>query len=125
MKIILDASFLVRAPANPQHPVSRELLSDAQLVAIPLVALCAACETLQRDKAQDRSDIVSAIESLIARPNVEVERDAVRAGLLTLISGGDFLDGVVDYEGRLLGGRTRISAVGHLQDIGDDIVLPS
>lgn len=41
--------------------------------------------------------------------NVVVNRPAVEAGLRVLETGGDFADGVIDYDGNWLGGETFVS----------------
>jgi predicted nucleic-acid-binding protein len=41
--------------------------------------------------------------------NVTTDTAALQAGLSALKAGGDFADGVIDYEGRWLGGDTFVS----------------
>jgi predicted nucleic-acid-binding protein len=55
------------------------------------------------------SDAAAAIRALLAAANVEVNRPAVEAGLSVLEAGGDFVDGVIAYEGNWLGGETFVS----------------
>jgi predicted nucleic-acid-binding protein len=41
--------------------------------------------------------------------NVALDLEAVDAGLAAMVSGADFADGVIAYEGRCLGGETFVS----------------
>jgi predicted nucleic-acid-binding protein len=54
-------------------------------------------------------DIAAAIEALLDTANVVVNRQAVEAGLAMLEAGGDFAGGLIDYEGRWLGGDEFVS----------------
>lgn len=56
-----------------------------------------------------RADVATAIRELTSSRNVVVDRPAVDAGLAVLDGGGDFADGVIDFEGRRLGGETFVS----------------
>ena len=47
--------------------------------------------------------------SSLTAVNVVVDRPAVDAGLAVLDAGGDFADGVIAYEGSLIGGETFVS----------------
>ena len=46
---------------------------------------------------------------MLTAVNVVVDRPAVDAGLAVLDAGGDFADGVIAYEGSLIGGETFVS----------------
>ena len=52
------------------------------------------------------SDVATAIRTLLAAANVEVNRLAAEAGLSVLEAGGDFADGIIAYEANWLGGET-------------------
>jgi predicted nucleic-acid-binding protein len=64
---------------------------------------------LRRVYGFQATDAAAAIRALIAAANVETNRPAVEAGLAVLEAGGDFADGVIDYEGHWLGGETFVS----------------
>ena len=109
MKLIADTNILVRAamaddPA--QSPMAQRLLVDADLIAIPTVALCELAWVLARIYKRSRSEIATVIRSFIEAENARVEGVTIAAGLALLDAGGDFADGVIAHEGRALGGQT-------------------
>ncbi len=80
------------------------LLAEAELVAVPLPALCEFAWVLRSGYRWGAGSIRGFIITLIASPTVQVDRLAVEAGLAMLEAGGDFADGVIAFEGRRLGG---------------------
>ena len=112
MKIVADTNLLLRA-AIEDDPRQAELaqaeLRNAQTVAIGISALCEFALVLTQRYKIPEADIADAIRTFIAAKNVIVDRVAVEAGLIILDSGGDFADGVIAHEGRLLGGETFVS----------------
>ena len=72
-------------------------------------------------------DISQAIRALAATANLEVNREAMSAGLAMLEDGGDFADGVIAHEGYCLGAETFVSfdkkAVGRLAARGQSARL--
>ncbi|WP_428534747.1 hypothetical protein [Rhodopila sp.] len=54
-------------------------------------------------------EIAEATRRLISVANVVVDRPTVEAGLAVMDAGGDFADGVIEYEGRRLGAESFIS----------------
>ena len=82
------------------------MLKEAQLVAVPLPCLCEFVWVLQRVYGISQPDIAAAIEALMHADNVALNRQAVDAGLLVLKQGGDFADGLIEFEGMWLGGET-------------------
>ena len=47
-----------------------------------------------------------ALDALVDAGNVVLNRPAVEAGMAVLNAGGDFVDGLIAFEGRWLGGET-------------------
>src|SRR5205823_3778358 len=85
------------------------LLRDAELIAVPLPALCEFAWVLRQGYRWRAPEVLEFIRTLIAAPNVSVDRPAVDAGLATLEAGGDFADGAIAFEGRRLGGPVFVS----------------
>ncbi len=112
MKITADTNILVRAAVRDeagQATVAERLLRDAEIVAVPLPALCEFVWVLARGYKRSASEIAQAIRLLISSETVRTDRGAVEAGLRSLEAGGDFADGVVAFEGRRLGGSRFVS----------------
>ena len=128
VKVIADTVVLIHALSGDetrQSPIARKIVADSELIAISIVALCLACEALLQDHKRSRAEVARAIETLISNENIRVDNDAVNAGLATLFAKGDFTEGVTIHQGRLLGGETFVSFAENLQEIGDDVRLPS
>ena len=109
MKITADTNVLVRAIAEDhelQSRVAQTALKRAEIVAIPIPALCELVWVLSQGYKISSSDIAEAIRRLINAANVAVNRPAAEAGLALLDTGGDFADGVIAYEGNWLGADT-------------------
>ena len=126
MNITADTNVLVRAAVRDdrrQADAAARLLRGAELIAVPLPALCEFVWVLDRIYNFTRGEIAEAIMALIDTSNVAVNRPAVEAGLAILRSGGDFADGIIAFEGRWLGGEvfasfdkqavTRLTRLGH------------
>jgi predicted nucleic-acid-binding protein len=109
MKITADTNVLVRAIAEDhelQSRLAQTALKRAEIVAIPIPALCELVWVLSQGYKISSSDIAEAIRRLINAANVAVNRPAAEAGLALLDTGGDFADGVIAYEGNWLGADT-------------------
>ena len=126
MKITADTNILIRAITGDdarQSPVARTFLAEAEVVALPLAALCELVWVLARGYREPRARISQAIRLLLASPNVAANRPAAEAGLTLLEAGGDFADGAIAYEGRWLGAAEFISfdheAVARLTTLGE------
>jgi predicted nucleic-acid-binding protein len=112
MKITADTNVLLRAVVGDDETQARvavETLDGAELVAIGVQSLCEFVWVLTRQYGTSRADIATAIRRLIDTHNVVVDRPVVEAGLAMLDAGGDFADGVVALDGKLLGGETFVS----------------
>ena len=112
MKMTADTNVLVRAVTEDQEQQSRAAqtaLKRAELVAMPMPALCELVWVLSQGYKIPPTEIAEAIRRLINGANVVVNRPAAEAGLAVLDAGGDFADGVIAYEGKWLGADTFVS----------------
>jgi predicted nucleic-acid-binding protein len=112
MKITADTSILVRAVTGDQveqGKAAKAALKRAQVVALPIPALCELAWVLSRGYRHSPSDIAEAIRRLINGETVVLNRPAAEAGLAMLDAGGDFADGAIAYEGNWLGADTFVS----------------
>jgi len=108
MKITPDTNVLVRAVVRDdvkQAKSASKLLKEAEIIAISLPSLCEFVWVLRRVYNFDQQAISAAIKALLDAGNVQVNRQAVEAGLAILKEGGDFADGIIAYEGSWLGGE--------------------
>ena len=112
MKITADTNVLVRAVVGDeiaQSKLAKSVLREAELVALPIPALCEFVWVLSQGYGVSRQDIAETIRTLVNAANVVVNRPAADAGLALLIAGGDFADGVIAFEGQWLGANTFLS----------------
>ena len=112
MKITVDTNILVRAVVRDdekQARIAAKVLKEAELIAVSLPCLCEFVWVLSRVYSFRQQDISAAIIALLNAGNVVANHSAVDAGLAVLNAGGDFADGLIDYEGSWLGGETFVS----------------
>jgi len=112
MKITADTNVLVRAIMGDnerQSKVAQAELENAEVVALPLPALCELVWVLSHGYKTPSIEISEAVRRLMNAVNVVMNRPAAEAGLALLNAGGDFADGVIAYEGSWLGADTFIS----------------
>jgi predicted nucleic-acid-binding protein len=112
MKMTADTNVLVRAVTEDHEHQSRTAqtaLKKAELVAMPMPALCELAWVLSQGYKIPPAEIAEAIRRLINGANAVVNRPAAEAGLAVLEAGGDFADGVIAYEGNWLGAETFVS----------------
>jgi len=112
LKITADTNLLVRAITRDdsrQAPLATETLSQADLVALPLTALCEFAWVMRSLYKLTRQDIAAAIRGFLSAENTVTDEESAQAGLATLDAGGDFADGVIAFEGSALGGEEFVS----------------
>jgi len=112
VNVTADTNVLVRAVMGDdkrQSKIAQAELAKAAVVAIALPALCEFVRVLSHGYKVPAVDIAKTIRVLCNSSNVAVNRQAVEAGLAMLETGGDFADGAIAFEGRVLGGRRFIS----------------
>jgi len=108
VKVTLDTNVLVRLATqdNPQQAAAAlKVLQTASLIAVPSTALCEMVWVLIRGYRYTPEQVAHAIRTLLQVGQVVCNTPAVLAGLALLQSGGDFADGVIAFEGELMGGQ--------------------
>ena len=108
VKLTLDTNVLVRLATqdNPQQAAAAlKVLQTASLIAVPSTALCEMVWVLIRGYRYTPEQVAHAIRTLLQVSQVVFNTPAVLAGLALLQSGGDFADGVIAFEGELMGGQ--------------------
>lgn len=112
MKIIADTNLLLRFVVSDdpvQYNLALEILEKAESVVVTNVALCELAWVLRSRYGASRENIAATIIRLRETRNIVLDNAAADAGLSVLEAGADFADGVIDYEGRWLGGETFVS----------------
>lgn len=110
--MIPDTNILVRAfirDDEAQTAAAQNLLRRAEKIHISPVALCEFVWALRQIYKKSRADVFNAINLLVADERVITDRAAVEAGLLSLGAGSDFADGVIEFQGRQIGGETFVT----------------
>ena len=108
VKLTLDTNVLVRLATqdSPQQAAAAlKVLQTASLIAVPSTALCEMVWVLIRGYRYTPEQVAHAIRTLLQVGQVVCNTPAVLAGLALLQSGGDFADGVIAFEGELMGGQ--------------------
>lgn len=106
MKITADTNVLVRVAIGDdpaQSAVAAKALLAAEIVAVSLPSLCEFVWVVMRGYKRSAEDVVIAIRRLIESATVIADRPAIEAGLAMLEAGGDFVDGVIAFEGKRMG----------------------
>lgn len=112
MKITADTNILLRGAVlddRRQVQLAAKILREADLVAVPISALCEFVWVLRQGYKRKAADIGQSIRLLICSANVVTDRPAVEAGLEVLEAGGDFADGAMAHEGNELGAEEFVS----------------
>lgn len=112
MNVTADSNVLIRAAVQDDLQQARraaKILTEADLIAVPVPVLCEFVWVLRRGYKKSAADISDAIRRLMRSANVVMNRPAVEAGLSALDAGGDFADGVIAYEGQWLGAEGFVS----------------
>lgn len=130
MRVALDTNILLRLFLG-DHPTQQRAalaaVKEAELVTIPIHALCEFVWVLTRGYRRSRAEAAAAIRALLGIANAVADQPAVSAGLAVLEAGGDFADGVIAFEGRRLGGDLFVTfdedAAHLLEARGENILL--
>jgi predicted nucleic-acid-binding protein len=112
MRITADTNVLLRGAVlddSRQVQLAAKALREADVVAIPVSALCEFAWVLRQGYKRMPIDIARSIRFLIESANVVTDLPAVEAGLKALEAGGDFADGVIAHHGNWLGGEEFVS----------------
>ncbi len=112
MKITVDTHVLVRL-ATRDHPeqatLALQALAKTKLIALPTTAWCEMVWVLLRGYHYTSAQVAHAVRTLLQVSQVACNTPAVLAGLALLESGGDFADGVIAFEGEVLGGQAFVT----------------
>ena len=92
-----------------QSAAAEAALAKAESVIISATAFCELVWVLQQGYGISRDEVLRAIVTLIDSENVVINRPAIEAGLSTFEAGGDFADGVIAFDGYLLGAEEFVS----------------
>jgi len=112
LKVAADTNVLVRFmlrddPAQAEK--ARALLAEAEVIVVSLTALCEFVWILRSVYSLSSPELSNAIRQVLSVESVVTNRAAAELGLTMLEAGGDFADGVIAFEGRLMGGETFVS----------------
>jgi len=110
--MIADTNVLVRAWAGDDENQAKQARSQilaAERVFVGNSALCEFVWVARKIYRQNRTEIAKSLRLLLADQRIAVDGPAVDAGLAFLDAGGDFADGVIEFEGRRLGGETFVT----------------
>lgn len=108
MKYTADTNVILRIALVDdlhQHKLALDTVKQAELVALPIHSLCEFVWVLKSRYKRTSSEAAGAVRRLLEMPNIYADQPAVEAGLQLLDAGGDFADGVIDFDGNRLGGE--------------------
>lgn len=111
MSVIVDTNILIRALIQDhpiQGPLAKDLLNSDDVVVTAHV-LCEVIWVLRRLYKFGQAELIEVLETVLAIKSAVLDRPTVEAGLGVLRAGGDFADGVIEFEGRMLGGDTFVT----------------
>lgn len=112
MNITADTNVLLRAVMpddDAQMKTAQALLAGAALVAVPIPALCEFVWVLTQRYKLPKRDVAAAVRAIIESANVVTDNRSAEAGLAMMDAGGDFADGAIAFEGRLMGADAFVS----------------
>jgi predicted nucleic-acid-binding protein len=112
VKVTLDTNVLVRLATQDdpaQAALALRVLKKTSLIAVPTPAMCEMVWVLLRGYHYTPDQVAHALRTLMQVRQVVCHTPAVLAGLALLEAGGDFADGVIAFEGELLGGTEFVS----------------
>lgn len=128
--IIADTNILLRAALNDdpvQSAIARSCLENAAAIVVPQQVICEFAWVMSRSYKLDNLVVIAAVQKLIGDPKIRCDRELILAGLSFLLEDGDFADGVIEFEGRRLGGRVFATfdrqAAAIIRDGGRDCLL--
>jgi predicted nucleic-acid-binding protein len=101
VKVAVDTNVLVRYltwDAEEQAIQAATILESGDVIVISTIVLCELVWVLKRAYRYAGADIVDVVRHLIQTRNVEIDRLAAEIGLQMLARGGDFADGVIQYD---------------------------
>jgi predicted nucleic-acid-binding protein len=132
VKVAVDTNILVRILAADdavQLAAALRLLTAAELIALPTVALAETVWVLRSRFKWRGTEVAAALRLFLNDPRVQAEWPLVEAGLALLERGGDFADAVIEADGRRLGAETLVTfdeqAARLLTEAGASVTRPT
>lgn len=110
--IIADTNVLLRVVLEDdpvQFELARECLGNARRIVVPLEVICEMVWVLSRRYRLKMENICLSLMDLVSDERVHCDREAINAAIAFVRAGGDFADGMVEYQGRRLGGQTFVT----------------
>jgi predicted nucleic-acid-binding protein len=101
VKVAVDTNVLVRYltwDAEEQAIEAATIIERGDVIVISTIVLCELVWVLKRAYRYAAAEIVEIVRRLIQTRNIEVDRPAAEIGLQMLARGGDFADGVIQYD---------------------------
>lgn len=101
MTVAVDTNLLVPCLTwddESQAVAAAAVIDGADELFVSNVAWCELAWVLKRAHLYNGSEIASGIETMATADNVIIDRPAVESGLAMLRAGGDFADGILQYE---------------------------
>ena len=112
MKITVDTNVLLRAALaddKKQSAKAQDLLRTAELVVVPIVALCEFVWVMRQGLKIAPQTIAKSLRQLAAARNVVMDVPVFEAGIAILEAGGDFADAALAKDGQARGGEIFVS----------------
>jgi len=103
VSIALDTKVLVRYLTwddAAQAEAAAAIIEGGEVVAISTSVLCELVWVLKRAYRFSSDEIADAMQRVIESRNVDVDRPSAETGLHMLRRGGDFADGIIQYDAR-------------------------
>lgn len=100
-RVAVDTNVLVRYftwDDKDQAEEAARTIESAETVVVSTVVLCELVWVLRRAYRYDEAEIGNIIRRLAETRTIELDRPATEAGLSMLARGGDFADGVIQFE---------------------------
>jgi predicted nucleic-acid-binding protein len=99
--VAVDTNVLVRYLTwddLPQARAAARVIESGETIAISTIVLCELVWVLRRAYRLSAAEIADTVQEIIESRNVAIARPAAETALLMLRRGGDFADGIVQYE---------------------------
>ena len=112
VKVTVGTKMVVRRAVKDDSAhaaTALQALKKATLFAVPATVFCAMVWVLLRGYRYTPAQVAHAVRALMQVRNVVCNAPGVLAGLALLEAGGDFADGVIAFEGELLGAEEFLS----------------
>ncbi len=102
-KVAVDTNVLVRYftwDDEKQALAAAKILENATVTFVSTIVLCELAWVLKRAYGYGDGQVANAIRQLMLTRSVELDHAAAEIGLRLLAKGGDFADGVIQFDAR-------------------------